>query len=413
MSAEKGTAWLDETAGAFWRNALLCTNGKPQGNVANAITALSAAPELKGLVALDAFANKIMLTGTPPWESDPVPRVWADADDVNLQNWLQCEGVPIASVLAVGNAVQVVAQRNRFDPLADYLNGLKWDGVERLSHWLPDYTDCERTPLHLEIGRRFLISAVARALQPGCKVDHTLSIEGPQGIGKSQLVATLGGQWTQDNTPDLHSKDAAMSLAGRWFIELSELAAMSKSEVEHVKKFLTMQTDKFRPPYGRNYVEVPRRCVFVATTNESRYLRDPTGNRRFWPVACNQIHVDDLKADRDLLFAEAVAAFKAGEQWHITDPGLIDEAKAAQAERLEVDPWHEIIANEVRHRAEVTNRHLMELLEIPAERQTGGYAKRIGNVMRVLKWIQTVDQSGGERNVIWVREASTACRKRA
>lgn len=409
MSADayaKGAQWLDALPEQdhFWRKALLTNkDGKPINAVANVITALSGAPALKGLVALDQFAGQIKVMRFPPWESDPVPRTWTDADDVSLQNWMQCEGLPIASVLTVNNGVQVIAKRNQFDPLSEYLNGLKWDGVERIDWWLHDYLNAEQSDIYREFGRRFLISAVARALQPGCKADHVLVLEGEQGIYKSEAVAALGGEWTQDDLPDLHSKDSAIALAGKWFIELSELSAMNRSEVEHVKKFITMKSDKYRPPYGRNAIEVPRRCIFIATTNESRYLRDHTGNRRFWPVKCGRIHIDDLRTDRDLLLAEAVEAYRNGEQWHITDDRLLGDAQAAQAARMEVDPWYEIIATEAAHRDTVTNRHLMQILGIPAERQSGGHAKRIGTVMRALKWVDKVDQSGGKRDVVWER----------
>lgn len=384
----------------WWSRLLVNKNGFTN-TVANAISALTHAPDLQGLVGFDEFAQRITVLRDTPWPSRPAPRPWTDADDTSLQEWLQHNGIPISAVSTVSQAVIVVATRNGYDPLKQYLESLEWDETPRLLTWCTDFLGAADTTFSREAGRRFLISAVARGLSPGCKVDHALVLEGEQGINKSTAIRTLGGKWTQDDIHDMSSKDAAMALANYWIVELQELSALNRSEIERTKSFLSLGVDKYRPPYGRHVIEVPRRCVFAGTTNADRYLRDPTGNRRFWPIRCGRIDLGGLAANRDQLFAEAVAAYHAGQVWHLTDAELIAQAQCEQALRLEVDPWHAIIAEKIVRRDTITNRELLEELEIPVERQSGGYAKRIGTVMRALGWVDEVSKAGGQRDVTW------------
>jgi predicted P-loop ATPase len=226
----------------------------------------------------------------------------------------------------------VVAQDTPYHPVREYLKALKWDGTPRLQIWLAEYLGAEADPVYLAaVGRKFLISAVARVIQPGCQVDHMLVLEGPQDLGKSRTARALARypEWFTDDMPDIHDKDAALQLSGRWIVELAELAALRRSELEGMKAFITRPVDVFRPPYARRTVGVPRQSVFVGTTNEAHYLRDPTGNRRFWPVPCSLIDIDALECDRDQLWAEALHALHAGEAWHLTR----EETALANAER--------------------------------------------------------------------------------
>lgn len=151
----------------------------------------------------------------------------------------------------------------------------------------------------------------------------------------------MRSDWFADDMPDIHSKDAAIQLCGKWIIELAELAAVRRAEIEGVKAFLSREVDVFRPPYGRRAVSVPRQCAFIATTNEALYLRDQTGNRRFWPVRCGRIDLDALRAERDQLWAEAVALFHAGEQWHPTSAefalAAVEQSERVLVTELETD----------------------------------------------------------------------------
>jgi predicted P-loop ATPase len=177
-----------------------------------------------------------------------------------------------------------------------YLTHLTWDEIPRIDQWLSTCLGADGNPEYLKaIGPRFLISAVARALRPGCKADQVLVLEGAQGIGKSTAVRVLSEPWTTDSLPDLTSKEAAIQIQGVWIVELAELTSMSRSDVEHIKAFMSRNEDRYRPHWGRSSETRPRRCVFIATTNLQGYLRDETGNRRFWPVRCRSIDLERLR----------------------------------------------------------------------------------------------------------------------
>lgn len=251
----------------------------------------------------------------------------------------------------VQDEMEAEARRHSFDPLTDYLAGLKWDRRPRLATWTAEYLGTDHTPYTAAVGRKFLIGAVARALEPGCKNDNMLVLEGPQGIGKSTAVRYLfGDRFFTDNLPDFHSKDSFQQLQGAWCIEVAELSALSKAEVKDVKQFLSRLVDKFRAPYERVPLSIPRRTVFVGTVNpeDVGYLRDPTGNRRFWPIECSadpDLGVMPLRrilAERDQIWAEAVAAYRAGETWHLEDSEAA-VARDEQDKRREQHPWEQVI----------------------------------------------------------------------
>lgn len=379
-------------------------SGDVKGNLANIVTAMEGAPELTGIAAFDEFGRRIMLVKRPPWERYFTSRPWRDVDDAELLTWLQCNGIPATATSTVADAVRMVAERHTFDALADFLNGLEWDGRDRLSRWLVTYADANESPVVLAMGRAWLISAAARGLSPGCQADHVLTLESGQGKGKSTAARILGGEFTQEHLPDFHSKDAAAALAGCWIVELSELAAMSRSQGEAVKSFITRRVDRYRPAYGRHIVEQPRRAVFIATTNEKRYLRDATGNRRFWPVRAGQIDIDGLSEAREQLLAEAVHAYRAGEPWHLTDQTMLRQAEFEQAARLEDDPWKASIAGWLSGKNETTTRAILDWLQVDTRTQHAGHAKRVAGIMRRLDWIERPDKSGGQREVVWTPE---------
>jgi predicted P-loop ATPase len=403
-SQEKSVIRLDaERNKREWMGRLqLNQKGAPLSNEANLITTLEYAPDLKEMVRLDTFKDQYLLSKRPPWEQGPFgERVWADADDVELLNWFQKNGIQVRGTTAVTNAIRAVARRHSIDTLKDFLEGLQWDGTNRITHWLHTYLDADDNQLNEAVSRKFLISAVARGLDPGCKADHVLVLEGIQGVGKSELVVALGGEWTQENLPDMHSKDGMAALSGAWIIELSELSAMNRSQVESVKSFISRRVDKYRPAYGRHTIEQPRRCVFIATTNESRYLRDKTGNRRFWPVEVGNVDLEGLRRDREQLFAEAVAAYRDGERWYLTDRHILREMVNRQHSRVEHHPWQPRIAEFLGTEDRVTTKAVMERLGIEASREHAGHAKVISGILRDFGWMDRRDQSGGADNVVW------------
>lgn len=341
-------------------------------------------------VGFDTFSQQTRLLGPPPWaKTDNFPRDWTDADTVNCQLFVQTlfndKGVLRPSKDTVFDAVSLLASHNKFNPLQDYLNALKWDGVGRIRNLLSTYFGASDTPYHQAIGAKFMVSSVARAMEPGCKVDTVLILEGKQGIKKSSSIAALAGEgWFTDELPELSNKDAAIQLVGKWIVEISELSAFNRSDTETIKKFMSRSTDRFRAPYGKVASDHPRNTVFVATTNDEHYLKDTTGNRRFWPVTCGQIDIAAIRRDRDQLWAEAVAHYRDGMQWWLTD----DEAIFAEAEqdaRRDVDPWEERIAAiaKLMGNHPVTVDMICNQLGIAFERQNAGINSRISKCLKL------------------------------
>lgn len=329
-------------------SAGLIRNGKgePRPVLANAIHALRTAPEWQGVLCYDDFAATTVARRRPPWISaDEVwnPSPWSDRCDFLTTEWLQHQDILVPAAIA-GQAVETVARDQMFHPVREYLEALRWDETPRLDNWLVSYLGANESPYVSAISSRWLISAVARVFRPGCQADSALILEGPQGIRKSSALATLAGSWFTDGLSELGSKDSAMETSGVWIIELAELDSLSRAEVSTVKAFISRRHDRFRPPYGKRLVDLPRQCVFAGSVNpEGGYLKDATGGRRFWPVVCGEIDVEALKQDRDQLWAEACVRFKRGDPWWLGDKGLVEHAAEEQADRYQGDPWEEPI----------------------------------------------------------------------
>lgn len=329
-----------------WANQLrLDLTGTPERNEANVITALSNDEAFAGTMVFDEFRQEVLVMRPLPWDEQPptLPRAWSDADDVRCAEWLQRREINV-SPITVSRSVGAVAREIRIHPVRDYLNGLRWDGVSRLERWTVTHLGAADTDLNRAFGALWMISAVARIMRPGCKADHMLILEGPQGARKSTALKVLAGEaWFTDELAEIGSKDAAQQMHGVWVVEFAELDAISRAEVSRIKAFLTRTTDRYRPPYGRYVIEVPRQCVFAGSVNPDTYLRDETGNRRFWPIHCGEIDIAALARDRDQLWAEAVHRYREGAVWWLTDPALIEVANAEQQSRYQADAWDTLI----------------------------------------------------------------------
>ncbi len=309
---------LDETPGADWTD-LLIEVGKAGPKVCehNAQVILSCAPDLRGTVTWNDLAKRVEFRG------GPLAGVSPNSVDVAAAAYLQKTYSFYGNAALVGRALLQVARENPRDPIQEYLGELAWDGEARLDTFLEVYMGVDvSTPELLEyvrgVSRKWLISLVARALRPGCKVDTVLILEGDQGAGKSSgLEALVGSEWFLDTALEIGDKDTMQAIASAWLVELGELASLRRAETNRTRQFVTSKVDKFRAPYGKVTEESPRRCILVGTTNPegSGYLTDRTGNRRYWPVTVGLILVDLITRDRDQLLAEAVAAFRAGEKW--------------------------------------------------------------------------------------------------
>jgi len=283
----------------------------------NAHAILLCDPEWRNTIRFNEVTKDVLVEGGPLVDYETLPaRITS-----GVKYWLQRERNLNLGTKDVMDAIRQTAEANKFDPLKDYLNSLVWDGVSRIDTFLEEYcgaltVDAEGVDITDHIrrtSRRWMISAVARGLNPGCKVDTVLIFEGEQGIKKSTMLSALGGEWFADTTLNIADKDSKMLAARSWIVELPELSAMHASETEAQKAFFSSCIDKFRPPYGYTIEEFPRRCVFVGSTNDERYMNDITGNRRYWPARCEGgFKVKKAREDRNKLWAEAVAEYKAG-----------------------------------------------------------------------------------------------------
>jgi predicted P-loop ATPase len=326
-----------------WKADLICNEkGEPKPILANALLALRAAPALHGVAAFNEFTGEVELPQRPPWARASggwSARPWTDNDDRLLAEWLQREDIFVTENVA-GQAVETVARERPFHPIRDFLESIVWDGERRLEGWCSTYLGVADTEYARAIGRRWLISAVARVYEPGCKADCVLILEGDQGVGKSRALATLGGGWFTDRLSDITGKDAAQELGGVWVIEIAELDAISKADTSAIKAFISRTHDRYRPPYGKRVIERARQCVFAGSVNPmGGYFKDPTGARRLWPVRCGKVDIDRLKADRDQLWAEARDLYHSGHAWWLETPELETLATAEQADRYRGDPW--------------------------------------------------------------------------
>lgn len=329
---------------------------------------------------------------------------------------LERRGLKTIGKELVGDAVSTVARLRQFHPIRNMLNGLAHDGSPRLDSWLVRLAGAEDTLYTRAVGRKFLLQMVARVMQPGCKADHTLVLIGPQGAGKSALCRLLAGAtYFTDTLPAITGgKDVMEHLQGVWLAELAELAPSRKSEAEDLKAFLTGTVDRFRVAYGKRTESFSRQNVFVGTTNDDEFLRDATGGRRFWPVHVGKVDLAGLAAERDQLFAEAVAAYRAGESWWMEAAFEEAHARPMQDAARVRDSWaEEVVAwldKPVRGdqdfdelgqiRAEVTASEVMaEALSLTSGQQTMAVQKRVADVLKGLGWVKGHTRRGN----VWKR----------
>lgn len=322
-----------------WEHALLRSEDrKVKRLTANAVLILSNAPEWKDAIAWDAFSERLVIVRDCPVGA---PGPWSDDHDKHTAVWLQRSRWRLeASASFVAESVPVVARANTIHPLRAKLSSLVWDKVPRVDTWTTRYLGAADTEVHREMGKRWLLAAVARAFDPGCKVDCALILEGDQGRGKSSAAYVLSLGFFTDELPDLGSKDAAMQLHGAWIVELPELDAIGRAETSRVKAFLTRRSDRYRAPYGRHVAEHPRQCIFIGTVNHSDYLKDETGGRRFLPIETGAIDRPALEADVHQLWAEAVVRYHKRESTYTTDRELAALIVDHTSKRYQGDAWH-------------------------------------------------------------------------
>jgi predicted P-loop ATPase len=389
--------------GAEWQ-AKLISNKK--GEVAalecNAMLMMREHPELRGVFGLDEFHQRSCLMRRPPWRppsDDDFPLAMSDADLADLLAWLQCQGLHLHGRSPVRTALASVVRDKTFHPVRSYLDGLVWDEKPRLDHWLTDYLGVASVENYTaSAGRWWMISAVARIYQPGCLVKYVLIIEGAQDLGKSTALRILGGPWFTDDIATLGTKDAQMQIGNAWIVELAELHSARLAHIDAIKSFISRPVDRFRPPYGEHVIEQPRQSVLAATVNPAGpYLHDETGAVRFWPVRATQIDTEALKNDRDQLWAEAVALFKAGKgYWPDADFRPLAEQES-RTDTADNDPWFDVVVEWLSPKYQMSfqaHEILKGALEIPTERMDKRAERRLGSILRQLGYVSKGGRAG-------------------
>lgn len=325
QALERGNDTFDAKTGALVRE------GKPHGHRDNVQTILERDPYWAGRVWWDELYQRAR------WDDDTeAGKAVEDHDEAGIGLRMHRVYGLSATTATIHEALLWKARQDERHPVREWLDGLTWDGTPRVKTWAADYLGASGD-LEAEMAWRWMVQAVARAYEPGCKADAVLILQGRQGCGKSTTLAVLGGEWFRDTPMDLSSKDRFDALRGAWIYELAELDSMRRAEAQTLKAFVSSQTDSYRPSYGRNVIDLPRCCVFAGTTNDGQFLQDATGSRRWWIVPVGECRVDALRDVVDQLWAEAVHLYRAGEPWHLSR--ALEEQRAAVAEAYEVtDP---------------------------------------------------------------------------
>lgn len=375
-------------------------------------------PKLARRVALNEFSNTVVVTDALPWRKDVGE--WREVDDLQLGFWCAQEAdMVVRSESSLRAGVKMASFENRVHPVRDWLDGLRWDGTPRLERWLSKCLGTQDSEYSRLVGRYYLISMVARIYRPGCKVDTVLVLEGEQGAMKSSALRALAGPEFFGDTPFvMGDKDSFLALRGKWLYEIAELDSLNKAEVTRAKAFLSSPVDSYRAPYAARFEDHPRQCVFAATTNQYEYLRDLTGNRRFWPVRVGAIDIAAIERVREQLFAEAVHRFKAGEQWHPTreefDAHFVEEID----KRLIDDPWVSVVSawlDSPDQRLDTTQGKgpgvttadvLLKAIRMDAHKIGGARleASRVGGIMHRLGYVRQRRSTGRREWAYWRKD---------
>jgi len=374
-----------------WRE--LCQKNEKKkllANLHNALIALKHDPAVRDFVAYDEMLRAPVVCHEIGL-IDTCHRWLTDVDAITVTAWMQANGFPSMGLEIVRTALAKRAEQCSFHPVKDYLRAVIWDEVPRIGVWLTRYLGAPLNPYTMHVGRMFMVQMVARIASPGCQADHMLVLEGPQGVLKSSACRVLGGEWYSDHLPEItNQREASQHLRGKWLIEVAEMHAMNRVEATHLKSFITRTTERYRPYWGRNEVIEPRQCVFVGTTNQSEYLRDPTGGRRFWPVPTATdaaIDLERLAEDRDLLLAEAVQAYRDNDQWWPDQQFEREFIAPEQGQRYQGDIWEDKIAEHLAGRSRCTVPEIAsQCLAIPSGQMTSAHSQRIAAVLRERGW---------------------------
>jgi putative DNA primase/helicase len=373
------------------------SRGQPHPNLANATLIVQRHPDLKGKIWLDTFKRRIFHSLRGPTQQ------WTDHDDLALTVWIQ-QSLRLSKLglQTCSNGLMAAASANGRNPLMDWLSALEWDRVPRLDQWLTVCLGIRPTDYTTSVGRRWLISMVARAFVPGCKADHVPVLEGKMGRGKSSALAILGGEWYSALPEAFGSQKFIEQIQGTWLVEIPDMAGFGRREHSLIISQISNGTDRYRAAYGRHVQDHPRTTVFAATAETDDWLGDMRGARRWWPLRAGEIapiDLEALKAQRDQLFAEAVVAFKAHESWHETP---IEATREEQLNRHEEDPWTQRVLSYCGRRHDVTAYEVLsDALFVETARAGLADKRRVASILRASGWVCTKARRDGVLVNLW------------
>lgn len=376
---------------------------------------------LIGSIAFNTLKNYVVFLRDMPWRACQNPQdgmEWKDSDTLECLRYIGDQYGVIFATETIDQAIMMLSRERLFCPIQQYISRLRWDGIPRIATAFHDHLGAELNAYTMGVSALFFRAIAARIYQAGVKFDHVIVLQGGQGIGKSSFLRILGGEWYSDAIRKFEGKEAIEALQGVLIGEIPELQGFSKTEVEEIKAFITRTEDRARMAYGRRIESFPRRTVFVGTTNADDYLRDATGNRRFFPIICNKkLDFAALSAMREQLLAEAVARYQADPDSPLILQGkeALAQAEIAQSKASYSDPWEAVIlpwldekirddhweceagSTPIRdpqycqwlERDRVASLEIWaECLQLPIDKMNCNNSKRIANIMRKAGWEQ-------------------------
>jgi predicted P-loop ATPase len=389
-------------SGLCWANILDCTSQdhQPRSTLGNAVLVLQHEPTTAAdRLYYDEFLDRVQLC-----DDTNTVREWRDDDDTRLTVFMQqTVGMLTVQEKIVSSAVRYVARQRTRHCVRDYLDALRWDGIERIAHAFEDFWGAEPSadqPCDYlrAVSANFFIALVARVRRPGCKSDHMPVFEGRQGLGKERALTALGGPWYMVSQYAVGNIDFLRSLPGKWIVEIGELDSFSRAEKERVKIVISSAMDRYRTPNARHAHDAKRQCIFAGTTNKDDWGNDDTGLRRFWPVTCGDINVDGLLAARDQLFAEADRAFAAGQRWWETPYSTL----RVQADRQIEDVWTATVLEHIQHHTETSLAAILrDGLKIRDAEMTRSHQLRVGSILTLAGWKKRTTRREGRLCKRW------------
>ncbi len=393
--------------------------GIPQATLDNCVKTLERSPEFAGKIWFDTFLSRILHR----WNVD-IDTEWTDHNDIALALHLQrVTGIPRVTSRMAGEAVIAYAMREKRNCAYDWLDSLEWDQQPRLRELATKGFGTAGSEYEVAVCRNLILTMVRRTFEPGCKSDYMPIFEGAQGVGKSKALGILGGAWFAESHESVTSKDFYGVLQGKWLIEIAEMHAFKQADVDKIKGIVSCAVDRYRVPYGRHTADHARQCAFAGTTNRDDWNRDDTGARRFWPIKCGRIDHDWLIANRNQLFAEAVAFVRYNDEPHWIVPW--DIAQSEQSDRRHEDTWElmfkQYIVESPSYEDAVSGKRLdqpewrprdaplteatvfnflTEAMNMLPGRIGRGDEMRAGRAMKIVGWMRTRKRVGTK--LVWV-----------